>query len=863
VAYVTNITPDSDNLFSLGPEVEMAMVVVEKHEDELSLDERIALHRKAIESHSSADDSDIFRLQLHIDLGNDLRVRFYDTGDFSDLEEAILLLRKDVQVSPFHPSNLVSLRMARLRSLAMALHARFRQIIQHADLDEAVALLRKVSALMPVTDPHFPAVRYDLATALLDRYHHQKHLPALEEAINCHRENLRVQSNLTDQQAFDFQSALADAVLRRYERERLSPDLEEGVSLLWKAIEIPNIPKRCRAMPLHDLANAPNTLFLETGELVCLEQAIEFAQEGCEAIPKDHPVACTMWFTLGELLEDKYCWTRFNLQVNDPNRITVEHSDMIVRTAHAYSTAAYHCISSPATQRFIATRALAKLAFSSRDVPPVYSSALEAYRTAIELLPSLIPMHLDLESRQRALAPSGGLALEAVTCAIRFQKYDMAVQFLEAGRSIFWSQALQLRIPLQTVKPEFAQRLREISIALEEGARRDVSRSIHDPDEKVALIENEAALDRRYSAERSKIIEDVRSLDGFQDFLREKPFSTLQKACAHGPVVILIDSERQSECSALVLKDGNEPAHVVLPLTILLLRVLVNKVRRFPVFPLARGEVARHGAMARPKGPDVDTILREVLETLWTYIVKPILRFLGLQVRLYCACLHIVYDSTYIELQKSESPPRLWWLATGVFACLPIHAAGIYDGPEIESISDFVISSYTPTLSALLAPKPDTSVSCKMMVVIDKANLLHASAELKKIEERVPNERLVKLGVPGAPAHTKDVLSGLESTSIAHFACHGIQNTENPLESALHLQIDRPLKVSSLMQLSLQNSALAFLGACQTAMGGGELSDECRHLAATFLFVGFRGVVGTMWYVGQLLCSEIYICQGD
>jgi CHAT domain-containing protein len=137
-----------------------------------------------------------------------------------------------------------------------------------------------------------------------------------------------------------------------------------------------------------------------------------------------------------------------------------------------------------------------------------------------------------------------------------------------------------------------------------------------------------------------------------------------------------------------------------------------------------------------------------------------------------------------------------------------------------------------------------------MMVVIDKVNLRQSAAELDKIKEHIPNEQLIKLGIAGAPAHTNNVLSGLESASIVHFACHGTQNTENPLESALHLDKDQALKVSALMQLSSKNSKLAFLSACQTAMGGGDLPDESRTLAATFLFCGFRGVVGTMWCVG-------------
>jgi CHAT domain-containing protein len=123
--------------------------------------------------------------------------------------------------------------------------------------------------------------------------------------------------------------------------------------------------------------------------------------------------------------------------------------------------------------------------------------------------------------------------------------------------------------------------------------------------------------------------------------------------------------------------------------------------------------------------------------------------------------------------------------------------------------------------------------------------------ELQKIEDHVPKEWLVKLGIPGAPASVKDVISNLPTASIVHFACHGEQNARNPLDSALILQ-DGPLKVSQIMQQSLREASLAILSACQTAMGDEKLPDEVIHIGATLLFTGFRGVVATMWYVNRI-----------
>ena len=157
-----------------------------------------------------------------------------------------------------------------------------------------------------------------------------------------------------------------------------------------------------------------------------------------------------------------------------------------------------------------------------------------------------------------------------------------------------------------------------------------------------------------------------------------------------------------------------------------------------------------------------------------------------------------------------------------------------------------------PTIGAILralSPAPPPTCSTKpfeMMVVIQPQTLSCANQELRNIAARVPNEFLVELGVPKAPATVNKVVSHLSSASIVHFACHGEQDKKNPLESSLILE-DGQLEISRIMQESIPNASLAFLCACETAMGHEDLPDEAMHIGATLLFAGFRGVVATMW----------------
>lgn len=118
--------------------------------------------------------------------------------------------------------------------------------------------------------------------------------------------------------------------------------------------------------------------------------------------------------------------------------------------------------------------------------------------------------------------------------------------------------------------------------------------------------------------------------------------------------------------------------------------------------------------------------------------------------------------------------------------------------------------------------------------------------ELTKIQEYIPSQNLVALGTLDTPTSIQAVLDHLSDASIVHFACHGQQFPNDPLKSSL-LLTDGNLEISRIIKHPTPNALLAFLSACETAMGDEELPDEVIHIAATMLFAGFRGVVATMW----------------
>ena len=199
-----------------------------------------------------------------------------------------------------------------------------------------------------------------------------------------------------------------------------------------------------------------------------------------------------------------------------------------------------------------------------------------------------------------------------------------------------------------------------------------------------------------------------------------------------------------------------------------------------------------------------------------------------------------------------ERLPHLTWCTTGPLAFLPLHAAGDYRSKSC--ISDFVVSSYTPTLDMLLKANSNIPASLfgdSVLLVSQPhtngySKIPGADRECNRVSEKF--SRGTVLHHKSATVGT--VLEAMDQHSCIHLACHGVQVLEDPTKSALILY-DGQLELSRLMSKSMNKAKLAVLSACQTATGDEKLPDEAMHLAASFLAVGYQNVVGTMWSISD------------
>ncbi|PPR04185.1 hypothetical protein CVT26_003822, partial [Gymnopilus dilepis] len=634
--------------------------------------------------------------------------------------------------------------------------------------------------------------------------------------------------------------------------------LDESITLHRQALDLQPSPHPLRPNALNSLANCLQTRFRHMKLATDLEESKKLLTESIQLSPINHPSRPKAKASMATLY--------ISALERDPlNTTYLDHA-----IANISEAANSHSV--PPTQRYDYAR---RWALSGNAYH--HSSTLQAYDLALSLLPQLVALGLDIQARQDSLSKhADGLAGDAAQCAISLGNFSKAVEFLETGRNVFWSQFLSLRSPLDKLEdasPNLARDLRSISQQLETGSHRAQIGANLSNHEKLTL-EAEANKYTKLAQDWDRKVDEVRQLDGFQDFLRPKQFSTLQAAAKDGPVIYLVDSEPASHCLVITASDVHHLPLLDLPsprlaelvqlvkvassgshtLSLAIKAKMKNLAHDFHLMSNVR-ELTEDGdsdrAAERMKLAQIpsDDIFRLILHVLWDGVVKPVIDKL---------CL-----------TKSDNPRKITWCTTGAFNFLPIHAAGHSNEGEFECASEYFVSTYTPTIGALLTPDPPSLKSFQMMAVIQSATLPSTCEELRRIERHVPKSVLKTLGVPKGsaivdsevPVTVESVASNLSTASIVHFACHGTQDATNPLQSGLQIGGER-LTIARIMRESIPNGSLAFLSACETAAGDEKIPDEAMNIASSLLFTGFRRVVATMWKMwdadGPVIADAFY-----
>jgi CHAT domain-containing protein len=184
--------------------------------------------------------------------------------------------------------------------------------------------------------------------------------------------------------------------------------------------------------------------------------------------------------------------------------------------------------------------------------------------------------------------------------------------------------------------------------------------------------------------------------------------------------------------------------------------------------------------------------------------------------------------------------------------------------------SDYVVSSYIPTLHSLIKARTNWDsiprnelaglIVCEDSPKSSGANYFpEAAKEVRIVRECFESVHAQVLNNMSTRTSRAEILSLLENTSahVLHLACHGIQDAD-PLNSAIVLH-DGQLTIEDIMRLSLPQATLAYLSACQTAKGVENAPNQAVHIAASMLFCGFRSIIGTLWCVTDFVSEFLSV----
>ncbi|CUA76240.1 Large tegument protein deneddylase [Rhizoctonia solani] len=779
--------------------------------------------------------------------GMSFSIRYDRLGDIEDLEKAIEYQSSALSLAPNSHPNLA----ANLGNLASCHGSRFQRLGQLNDLEKAIEYQSRALSLTPEGHLQMPGMlrnlagyhsyRYerlgetiDIETAIEQQYH------ALALTPDDHPELSPTLSNLGTFHLNKFRN-LGDLV-----------DLEVSVEFQSRAFGL--IPEGHPSMSaiLGNLAASHCALFERLGDSNDLDKAIEYESRALALVPDGHPQLLAKLSNLGEYHARQFR----DLGVADGLKHAIEyHSRALALMPEDHShychlrgdlAQSYFMLYSASHSRHGSPRLRFRIAQEWAKLAAKYclENCIEAYQTSIDLLPQVIWLGATTDQRYEDLLMARKLAVNAASAAIRLSEYALALEWLEHGRCVVWNQALMLRSPLdqlQVVDPELGAQLQKVATQLHSaGSSSQETQVAYTGD----MASEEASRERRRLAkEYEDLLSQARKIPGFEDFLRPMKLKGLARAAQNGPIAVL--SCHIDRCDALVILPGDDTVnHIPLPN---FSGSKAQEAQQTIERSLRCKGIRDRGVKVRQEPGHKDG-MADVLSILWHDVVKPVLEFLG-----------------YTNKNLAENLPHITWCPTGALTFLPIHAAGDYSQPG-SRIFDYVISSYTPTLTALLVSAPSSlSDHCRVLAVGQagtpgRSALPGTVRELASVKEHIQGSAEY-LQLMDSQATVPAVLDAMEQHDWVHLACHAHQNVKDPTKSGFFLH-EGTLDIAAINKRLFKNKGLAFLSACQTATGDEKLPDEAVHLASGMLMAGYTSVIATMWSVhdadAPLVADRVY-----
>lgn len=452
----------------------------------------------------------------------------------------------------------------------------------------------------------------------------------------------------------------------------------------------------------------------------------------------------------------------------------------------------------------------------------LFDRALSLIEKAINEFSALSNWSVSMADKQFMLSQLtyvGSLAASIALCSKSEDSH--ALSLLESSRRVISGQFLDMRQDISKLKrklPRLALQFESLTTAIASaGGTTERSLSISgklDDSLKPTLGSN---------LDFMELLNTIRKEPGFHDFFLPPSRQQMMNAARKGPIVVLSTSTLRSD-AFIVQSTG------------------INALR---LTNISKDEVESMAKELKANSSSPTYDIAPLLGRIWDDIASPVMEALGFRGPV-----------------TNGKWPHIWWIPTGPFNHLPLHAAGYHRLDSFDAVIDRVISSYSPSIRALICerarplPQAQTISSDALLVSMPSTEGVGYLGAVEK-EVDVLKALWPSLGFSIlTPPRTKkvEVLKLLQSCKCFHFVGHGEDDLMDSLQSRLLLEDwkTNPLTASDILDNRLQDNRpfLAYLSACLTGASKVDgLVDESIHLAGAFQLAGFRHVVGTLWEV--------------
>jgi hypothetical protein len=617
------------------------------------LDQAITMDREALELRPAGHPD---RVMSCNDPATVLHTRCRLTGSTALLGEAIKLDREALALYPAgHPDRAMS-----CNNLATALHTYYKLTGITIPLDESVTLLRESLALRSAGHLDRGDSCHNLATILYTRYKVTGNTPLLDETITLHSEALALRPTGHPDRA-DSCNDLANALQERFYMTGSTVPLDDMIRLHREALALRPAGHLDRAMSCNNLATALHTLscYELTSSTVLLDEAITLDSEALSLRPVSHPDRVRSCYNLADTLWRYFKETR-NLTVVDealdlarecaefslPSNVwrvllflcqVHLHEDsphFSISTAMGYLLRASVSLPNNITKFMRAIQRCLSLMWSKRSTWTADTPAmlLDVYWNVITKLPRMTGFVIGTTSQLAALKSVRSFGSDACIAALLSGRPCQALELIDHAQGIIWAQALHQRDPqLQDLPTSIASELETLLRAVSAPIATDALSS----SESATCYRSREDVRHQQNSRIQAILTEVRAMPGLKRFMLGKTYAQLRQAASTHPVVVLVSA--QGHVYALVIPNAVREHPDVLPLKITSdrLALLRHTATQAGLRTRKAMQDINNGA-ERYMGPGrfKDTPLG-TLADLWKEIVKPVVDYLQLPVRIW------------------------------------------------------------------------------------------------------------------------------------------------------------------------------------------------------------------------------------